>query len=635
MAIDINIGSKLDTKGFKQAETAIDRLNGSTKHLAKALGLTFGTAAVIRYGKNAAKAFADDQKAANALTLTLNNLGMSFADPQVKQFISTLESQYGVLDDLLRPAYQKLLTATGDYAQAQDLLKTSLDLAAMSGTDVVSVSNDLAKAYAGNTRGLIKYGLGLSKTQIAAMSFEDLLKQIAIVSKGQAESAANSYSGSLDRLNVAVQNASESIGKDLFTALETVSGNGGGIPKTINVIESLSSAVGDAIIGFSRLIRNISILASGNPIQSIKDLQKATQSDRIADMKARANYGGIYAEIYKAQAKSNAAQKTALGTAKVLTKQTAAQLAAAKLKAAIDKGNLALGKGGSAFDMEAIQLEAAKINQVDQLKKATSAFQLLAISNDLARLQVLRDMKDLEDAIASGDVKRIEAATAKLNADIKILGVLTQQEVKIIDIKNLLASLAAKDLISLSNLNDAKKILDSLNIPSGGKITVEISATAEAALAALAAATAAAKLASGTTKKVYTSAEINDIIRRLTKGELITVSEGAAIGVSDPKSLKPDPITTTTALNSPPTPTPVTSTFGDPALLASIIAAISIAATAAAENAAAIKAGNSQPVSVTNNFNGVIGDPNALASLITSIVQNAIDRGTIKTATFA
>ena len=71
------------------------------------------------------------------------------------------------------------------------------------------------------------------------------------------------------------------------------------------------------------------------------------------------------------------------------------QLVSDKLKAAIAKGQLALGKGGTAFDMEAIQLEAAKINQVDQLRKATSAAQLLAITNDLTRLSVLRDIKNL------------------------------------------------------------------------------------------------------------------------------------------------------------------------------------------------------------------------------------------------
>ena len=461
MATDLKIDIAAEftgKKAFKQADNAAAKLTGSVKKLAAGLGVAFGARAAGIYAKNAVKAFAADEKAAKALTLTLTNLGMAFADPEVKRFISSLESQYGVLDDLLRPAYQKLLTTTGDYVKAQELLKTSLDLSAMSGADVVTVSSDLAKAYAGNTRGLIKYGLGLSKTEIAAMSFEDILKQIATVSSGQAQAAADSYAGSLDRLTVAFANASETIGQDLLTALDTVAG-GNGLPKTIKLVETLSSGVGDAIVGFSRLIRNIGILASGNPLESIRDLQKVTREDRLADMKERAQFGGIYADIYKSQAAALATGKKNLSISKATTKETAAQLKAKQLSAAIDKANLALGKSSSVFDLDKIQLAAAEKSQVEQLGKVTSQAQLLAITNDLARLRVKKDILDLEDAIASGDVNAIESATAKLNADTKILGVLTGQELKMTEIKSILDTIAPKDLINLDNLNEAIRLL--------------------------------------------------------------------------------------------------------------------------------------------------------------------------------
>ena len=217
----------LGKKAFKDADTATAKLMKSVKSLAATFGVAFGARAVFNYSKQAVKAFAADEKAAKSLSLTLDNLGLSFADPSVKKFIAGLETQYGVVDDLLRPAYQKLLTTTGDYLKSQDLLKTALDLAAMSGSDVVSVTDDLARAYAGNTRGLMKYGLGLSKTQLAAMSYEEILTQIAKVSKGQAEAAADSYAGALDRLTVASNNAKESLGKDLITALSTLGGSCG------------------------------------------------------------------------------------------------------------------------------------------------------------------------------------------------------------------------------------------------------------------------------------------------------------------------------------------------------------------------------------------------------------------------
>jgi hypothetical protein len=40
--------------------------------------------------------------------------------------------------------------------------------------------------------------------------------------------------------------------------------------------------------------------------------------------------------------------------------------------------------------------------------------------------------------------------------------------------------------------------------------------------------------------------------------------------------------------------------------------------------------GNS--VTVNNNFNGIVGDPNAVAEIIDQVVQNAVDRGTLRVA---
>ncbi len=456
MAIDINIGSKLDGKGFKKAETALDKLNAQGKNLAKTFGYAFGTAAVLRYAKNAARAFAEDEKAAASLAKTLENLGLGFggSSKEVNDYISNLEKQTGVLDDELRPAMDRLLRATSSITESQKLLSLALNISAGTGKSLTQVSQSLQKALLGQTQALGRLGVGLTKTELASGDFEIIQARLTELFAGQAQTAANGYAGSIGRLQVALNNAAETIGGDLFTAIGTVTG-GDGFPKTIQLIETFSSAIGDALIGTSRLIRNIGILASGNPIESIRDLQAVTRADRLADIQERANYGGIYADIYKNQVASNAAQKKSLTTSKALTKETAAQLKAKQLSAAIDKANLALGKSSSVFDMDKIQLAAAEKSQVEQLGKVTSQAQLLAITNDLARLRVKQDILALEDAIASGDVKAIEAATAKLNADTNILGVLTGQELKITEIKSTLEKIVPADLINISNLDTA------------------------------------------------------------------------------------------------------------------------------------------------------------------------------------
>jgi hypothetical protein len=121
----------------------------------------------------------------------------------------------------------------------------------------------------------------------------------------------------------------------------------------------------------------------------------------------------------------------------------------------LDKSNAALNKGTDLFNMDAIQIQAALINQAEQLGKATTSSQILQIANDTARLNLKKDILDLEKAIAEGDTKAIEAATLKLNKDLEIFNALSKQNIKLADIKSILDTLTPKDLVNQKNLDDA------------------------------------------------------------------------------------------------------------------------------------------------------------------------------------
>ena len=242
----VSATTRYDPKGLNKAKKHISGFDKTIKDLGKTFAGVFSAQKIFQFGKASVQAFIADDKAAKVLSRTLTNLGLAFADPSVKTFISDLEKQYGVLDDFLRPAYQKLLTTTGDLTKSQDLLKTALNLSAQSGESVVSVASDLGRAYAGNTKGLQKYGLGLTKAQLAAMSFEDILKKITEISSGQAAIAANTYAGKLDKLNVAAANASETIGSALVDAFVTIAGDGN-IDKAIDKIDLLAQSLATLI----------------------------------------------------------------------------------------------------------------------------------------------------------------------------------------------------------------------------------------------------------------------------------------------------------------------------------------------------------------------------------------------------
>jgi len=416
-AIVINLATEFTgKKAFTTAEKATQKLSKSVKKL----GVAFGAAFTVQGAKNAVRAFAADDKAAKTLSRTLNNLGLAYADPAVKEFISSLEKQFGVLDDQLRPAFQKLLTTTGNYVQAQDLLKTALDLSAMSGIDVVTVSGDLARAYTGNTRALAKYGLGIDKADLATMSFDEILTRVAKVSSGQAQAAADTLAGSMGKLAVATANASESLGKDLVTALTGLGGTGG-LPKTLSLIESLASAIGDAIIGFSRLIQLVVIFGSGNPLESIKDAAAFNKANLAADLAEAAagnsNFGSKAAKDAAAKLAAAAAKAAAL---KLATDKKAAAAAAA-LAAKKAKNSEALSKAAANFDLTRISIAAALRATFDK-ETTLRLLAMQAIENDNGELALkyLEQLGVLQKAVQTDKLAGITtinaASLASLNA---------------------------------------------------------------------------------------------------------------------------------------------------------------------------------------------------------------------------
>jgi len=339
-------------KSFTEADRAAQKLNRTVKNLASAFGVTFSAAAFVNYSKMAVKAFAEDDKAARTLTKTLDNLGLAFANTEVQDFISDLEKQFGVLDDFLRPAYQKLITTTGDYRKSQDLLKVALDLSAQSGESVVSTANDLSQALVGNMKGIRKYGLGLTTAQLSAMSFEEVLARITKISKGQAALAADTYSGKLDKLKVAGANASEVLGGALLDSFIKLSG--GDVDSATSKIETFSTTL-------AKLIKLLSGADSMQELFSKVDFKYGfIPTDRKVSTNRSASPAGTFMR--------NAAEiKAAAAAKKLADEQNAAQNKLLKTQQEL----LKLNKAKAIFDLQKIQIEAAlkgKISEEDRIR---------------------------------------------------------------------------------------------------------------------------------------------------------------------------------------------------------------------------------------------------------------------------
>ena len=415
-------------KAFKQAETATDKLNRGVKNLASTFGLAFGTAAVLNYAKTSIKAAADDQKAQTQLALALKNVGLERDAASTEQYISRLQSEFGILDDLLRPAYQRLAVATQSSAESQRLLNLALDISASTGKDVNAVTTALSRAYLGNNTALTRLGVGLSKADLKSKSFEEITTQLADTFAGSASAATKTFSGQLAILSVGAANASEIIGTGLIDSIKLLS-DGGSITNVVADMEALATAISDTTTGIALFIKEVKAIpvlgsALGFLFEDIGTgiiFSKAGKERRERLAYNKNEHMSKMAQV-KSDTKITKLGSQQLSNAKKLA-STQKQIAAEKKKQeALDKAALVLAEGRKLFDEEGIQLAAAAQGKLTDEEKA--------------RLVLKKDIYDLDAAINEGNVTAAAKLANSLVANAQKLAALRTDMVGLNDVQN-------------------------------------------------------------------------------------------------------------------------------------------------------------------------------------------------------
>lgn len=399
---EILIGSKLDAKGFKQAETALNKLTKTVRKFAATFGVAFGATALVNYSRQAIKAFAADENAARSLGMTLKNLNLDYlgASESVNQYISRLEKQTGVLDDELRPAMDRLLRATSSLTESQKLLNLALDISAGTGKDLTTVSQALQKAYLGNNASLGRLGVGLSKAELTSSSFFDIQKRLTELFAGQAQSAADGYLGSLNKLTIASNNAKEIIGKDLLDAMQLIAGQDG-IGGATTAMEGFATQIGNVITGISVLAVKLKsipgigflsdFISAGAQFSGIGALARLGANRKSSMAGTPAQSPGQRKAIDKANA-------DALKLAKTKNSLTTIENNNTKEKLLLTAGEKALMELKKMFDLEGIQIQAA-LNGV-------------LTEEERARVLGLKAIKDSDSALALQALAALKAADA-------------------------------------------------------------------------------------------------------------------------------------------------------------------------------------------------------------------------------
>lgn len=240
-------------RNLKKTSKQMEGFGKSMKTISR--GIQAGLAAV---GINAiGDALMDSAKAADADAKSIRLLNKVLVNnwkatteqtKAVDDFIQKTSLQVGILDDELRPAFAKIATTTKNPEKAMARFKIALDTAAGTGKDLNTVSQAMAKYFGGNKTALDKLIPGIKD---AGDKMQFLKDKFA----GSAEAGA----GVFDKINVAVENAKESIGTKLLPEIEKFAkwlGSPEGMKAMDQWISDLKTLIGLAS-DFLGLVRNV------------------------------------------------------------------------------------------------------------------------------------------------------------------------------------------------------------------------------------------------------------------------------------------------------------------------------------------------------------------------------------------
>ena len=375
MSQKINVDIITEYKGrqnLKNAEKDMNVLGNAAKELAKTFAKVFAVEKIIQFGKASVEAFAADEKSAKILANTLGNLGLAFADVPVEAFITKLSELNGIAKTDLRTSFDTLVRSTGDASKAQDLLSLGLDVSAGTGKDLATVTLALSKAYGGNFAAISRLGAGVTKAEIATGNFAAIQAHLASVFKGDAATAAETFSGKLARLKTSFEEFKITIGSGLVDAFTTLT-KGGDLTAFQETMHNVAMDVADMVRGIGIVGGDIaSIVSKVNSFSggligkilgfSLKNSIVGALIGVGSDARAKAALNGAVGSTLGEYQNTAANNARAAATAKNNAANLAAQKAITDQKAKqlkLDQAALSLKLAGNTTDMQNIEIQAA------------------------------------------------------------------------------------------------------------------------------------------------------------------------------------------------------------------------------------------------------------------------------------
>jgi len=408
-------------KALSKASGQIGKFDKTVKNLGRTLGVTFSAAALLAYSKKALAAYGEQIAEAKRLDQALRNIGYSYATAETEGYLDSIEKATGINRDILQPSFIELAQITKSTTIAQSMLNTAMDVSAGTGLDLGSATKILSQAYVGNYKGLQQLNLGLTKAELSSKSYLEIEKLIATQYAGQSKNAADSYQGSLNRLKIAAEQASEQIGQSLVSALSISSG---GIDKLIDKVDSAADSMSGLITNVAVLSKDLGDLFAGIPGAGVLDNIKGAIKGRLGALSIgrardlvdilKGRQGGfpqgVPTDIKNMQLNIEKSKMDKLALARqkeLIALQKKAQLA--------EKNKLSLSKAAAVFDTTRISIAAALQATYDKETRLRLEA-LMAIEEEdgataLARIGELAAFQKNADLQKLAGVKTISSAT--------------------------------------------------------------------------------------------------------------------------------------------------------------------------------------------------------------------------------
>ena len=200
-------------KGLDDAEKVVNKSADQISDFGKKAALAFAAvgAAAVAFGVSAVRAAAEDEKARKSLEQTIRS-NTKATEEQIAgldDYISKQSIATATTDDVLRPAFARLVRSTSDVTKAQELLSLAQEISTATGKPLETVANALGKSFDGQNAALGKLGLGIDAATLKTMSHEQIMQQLKGTYNGFIANEATNAEFKFKQLTIALDETKE------------------------------------------------------------------------------------------------------------------------------------------------------------------------------------------------------------------------------------------------------------------------------------------------------------------------------------------------------------------------------------------------------------------------------------------